>query len=132
MDISKIGNFSPAQLPSPGKAQAPGSFGEIYQEQLTATPPTDAQLLTNAKTDLMDQGDKVLDLLEAYSADLNNPDKTLKEIDPLATAIEEEMNIFETKRTDQMGMDEEMAGFADALAITANVALLKFRRGDYL
>jgi len=132
MDISKIGNFTPAQLSSPGKAQAPGSFGKIYQEQLTAIPPMDAQFLIDAKTDLMDQGDKVLDLLDAYTAELSNPEKTLKEIDPLAAAIEEEMNVFETKRADQVGMDAEMEGLADALAITANVALLKFQRGDYI
>lgn len=132
MDISKIGNFSPAQLSLPDKARAPGSFGEIYQEQLTAIPPMEAQFCIDAKTDLMGQGDKVLDLLDAYTAELSNPEKTLKEIDPLATAIEEEMHVFETKRADQMGMDEEMEGFADALAITANVALLKFRRGDYI
>lgn len=132
MDISKIGNVSPAQLSSPGKTQAAGSFREIYQEQLTAIPPMDVQFPMDVKTELMDQGDKVLDLLDAYTAQLSNPEKSLKEIDPLATAIEEEVNLFEAKRADLLEIDEEMEGFADALSITANVALLKFRRGDFI
>ena len=132
MDISKIGNFSPAQLSVPGKAQTPGSFREIYQDRLTAVSPMDSQLPIDANTDLMDQGDKVLDLLDVYSAELGNPEKTLKEIDPLATAIEEELNTFESKWADQPHVDEEMEGFAEALTITANVALLKFRRGDFI
>jgi len=94
MDISKIGNISPAQVSLPGKAQAAGSFHEIYQDQLTAISPTDSQPPIDAKKDLMDQGDKVLDLLNVYTTDLGNPEKTLKDIDPLATAIEEEMNVF--------------------------------------
>jgi len=132
MDISKIGNFSPAQASVPGKTQATGSFHEIYQNQLTAISPMDSQPPIDAKTDLMDQGDKVLDLLDVYTADLGNPEKTLKDIDPLATAIEEEMNVFESKWADQTHVDEEMEGFAEALTITANVALLKFRRGDFI
>jgi hypothetical protein len=132
MDISKIGNFSPTQVASPGKAQATGSFHEIYQDQLTAISPMDSQPPIDAKKDLMDQGDKVLDLLDVYTADLGNPEKTLKDIDPLATAIEEEMNVFESKWADQPHVDEEMEGFAEALTITANVALLKFRRGDFI
>ena len=132
MDISKIGSFSPAQLSSPGKMQAPGSFREIYQERLTAISPMDAHPFTDARTDLMNQGDKVLDLLDVYTEELGNPEKTLKEIDPLATAIEEELNVFANKWADQPDMDEEMEGFAEALTITANVALLKFRRGDFI
>ena len=132
MDISKIGNFSPAQLSLPGKVQATGSFREIYQDQLTAISPVDSQFPIDAKKDLMDQGDKVLDLLDVYTVELGNPEKTLKEIDPLATAIEEELNVFESKWADTPNVDEEMEGFAEALTITANVALLKFRRGDYI
>ena len=47
-------------------------------------------------------------------------------------AIEKEVDIFETKRADHTGLDEEMEGFAEDLAITANVAMLKFKRGDYI
>ena len=132
MDINKIGNFSPAQLSLPSKTQAPGSFREIYQDRLTAISPADSQFPIDAKTDLINQGDKVLDLLDVYSDELRNPEKTLKEIDPLATAIEEELNVFESKRADHPDVDKEMDGFAEALTITANVALLKFRRGDFI
>jgi hypothetical protein len=132
MDISKVGNFSPAQLSTSGKTQETGSFREIYQDQLTSISPMDAQQPIDAKQDLMDQGDRVLDLLDVYTAELGNPEKTLKDIDPLATAIEEEMNVFTSKWDDQPHVDEEMEGFAEALTITANVALVKFRRGDFI
>ena len=42
------------------------------------------------------------------------------------------LNVFESKWADTPNVDEEMEGFAEALTITANVALLKFRRGDYI
>ena len=134
MDISKIGNLSqsPSPSPSPGRTQAQGSFREIYQGQLSSVPQTATLSLFEARTELMNQGDKVLDLLEAYATELSNPEKTLKEIDPLARAIEKEVNIFESKRAGNPDIDEELEGFADALEITANVALLKFQRGDFI
>jgi len=132
MDIRKIGDLSPSTLSSPKKPIENDAFRQIYQEKLSTVSETPASFLFDAKTDFIDQGDKVLDLLDAYAAELNNPEKNLKDIDPLVKAIEKEMNIFETKRADHPGMDEEMDGIAQDLSITANVALLKFQRGDYI
>lgn len=132
MDIRKIGDLSPATMLSPNKPIEKDAFRQIYQEKLSTVSQTPAPFLFDAKTDFIDQGDKVLDLLDAYATELNNPEKNLKDIDPLVKAIEKEMQLFEAKRADQSGMDEEMQGIAEDLSITANVALLKFQRGDYI
>jgi hypothetical protein len=132
MDIRKIGDLSPATLSSPGKTIEKDAFRQIYQEKISTVSETAAPFLFDAKTDFIDQGDKVLDLLDAYATELNNPDKNLKDIDPLVKAIENGMKLFEAKRADHSGMDEEMQGIAEDLSITANVALLKFQRGDYI
>jgi len=132
MDIRKIDDLSPTTMSSPNKPIEKDAFRQIYQERLSMVSQTPAPFLFDAKTDFIDQGDKVLDLLDAYATELNNPEKNLKDIDPLVKAIEKEMNIFEAKRADHPGMDEEMDGIAQDLSITANVALLKFQRGDYI
>ena len=75
MDIRKIGDLSPSTLSSPKKPIENDAFRQIYQEKLSTVSETPASFLFDAKTDFIDQGDKVLDLLDAYAAELNNPEK---------------------------------------------------------
>jgi hypothetical protein len=132
MDIRKIGDLSPSTLSLQNKTVDKGAFRQMLQEKLSPVSQMPEPFLYDAKTDFIEQGEKVLDLLDAYAADLNNPDKTLKDIDPVVTAIEEEVAVLETKKTDHAALDGEMEGFVEELTITANVALLKFKRGDFI
>lgn len=131
-DVSKVVSISPSATTAPGKSRGPGSFREIYQGQLEAVAQPDAVSRQDARTDLLERGDRILDLLDTYAAELGNPQKSLKEIDPLARVIEQEVGLFGEKRSSYPEIDAEMQGLTEALEITASVALMKFRRGDFL
>ena len=128
-DVSNVINLARSPLKATDKPGGTGGFMEIYRSQLEAVSRPDAVSRQDARTDLLD---RILDLLDAYAAELDNPLKSLKEIDPLTRAIEREMDLFGERRSSHPQADAELQGLAEALEITAHVALLKFRRGDYV
>lgn len=82
---------------------------------------------------VLDQGDRVLNLLDDYGRVLTDPGKTLKEIEPLVERIEKEVRLFEEEaELEDYNDDQAFDQWAQDLAVTAYVALIKFRHGDYL
>lgn len=74
----------------------------------------------------------LLDLLDNYAKDLGNPSKSLKDMTPLLEQIS--MNAQELiENTDKVPhAEEQLRGIASSAAITAQVELIKFKRGDYV
>jgi hypothetical protein len=64
---------------------------------------------------VVEKTDALLNLLDQYSADLNNPRKNLKEIE-----------------AQTLTPDDELHDIATQCAVMANVEYIKFERGDYL
>ena len=90
------------------------------------------QNLLEGKSTVLKQGDKILNLLDDYGRVLTDPAMTLKEIEPLVERIEEEVSLFEVDAA-QVGQDDKaLSRLTHDLATTAQVALFKFRRGDFL
>lgn len=74
--------------------------------------------------------DKLLNMLDKYTEALANPEKTLKEIEPLLQNIKKsaaELSL-EADGADNPGLKS----IADRSALTANVEYIKFMRGDYV
>ncbi|MDR2442367.1 MAG: hypothetical protein LBE31_02465 [Deltaproteobacteria bacterium] len=117
------------------------------QSQTTsATTSTSAALMTNsllgliqagqatsatASVSAQDQVEGVLELLDQYIAALGDPQKTLKDIAPLAEDLGNQAS----------SLDELAAGLASSdplkqitndTAVLAGVEALKFRRGDFV
>lgn len=132
MVIKEIDKISLPRLSSPKKLTESVAFKKILGQKLSKIPETSQKGIFKPSADLIDQSTKVLDLLDEYIHQLNDPVKTLKDMDPLVRAIEKEVKVVEAETSDNFGRDTQIEGFFNDLAITANVALFKFQRGDFL
>jgi uncharacterized protein YoxC len=73
----------------------------------------------------------LLNLLDQYSADLNNPRKNLKEIAPLIHTIKTGAQEL-LDEAQALGLDDKLHNIARQCAVIANIEHIKFERGDYL
>ncbi len=132
MVIKEIDKISTTQLSSPKNLTESVGFKKILGQKLSKISETNQEGPFKLHTDLIDQGSKVLDLLDEYINQLNDPVKTLKDMDPLVREIEKEVKSIETETSDNFNKDTQIKGFFNDLTVTANVALFKFQRGDFI
>jgi len=132
MDISKIDNAFKSGLPSSKKVTGDNQFKQIFDKTLQKVDETTMPASVDHKTEVIKQGDKILNLLDDYARLLNDPGKSLKDIEPLVTSIEKEVSLIEAEAVDKVHHDHELGKIVRDLAVTANVAALKFHRGDYI
>lgn len=132
MDISKIANTFKSGLPSPQKVNGDNQFKQIFEKTLHKVDEITMPAPVDHKTSVIKQGDKILNLLDDYARLLTDPGKSLKDIEPLVASIEKEVSLMETEAVDKVHHDHELEKFVRDLAVTANVAALKFYRGDYI
>ncbi|RJQ59359.1 MAG: hypothetical protein C4530_09280 [Desulfobacteraceae bacterium] len=78
---------------------------------------------------IVDGTEHLLDMLENYSREMEAPGKTLKEIQPLIDSIRQEASRLAAEAEKEPG-DDALARIANECALTANVAYIKFYRGD--
>lgn len=132
MEINKIDRVSdPNLLDLTGKTRDKG-FQHIFEEKLLQNDPIAPGLSMDLKTEMLDQSDKVLDLLDNFAQQLNDRSLTLKEIAPITERIEKEMGLLESKTAGNVPQNSDIEQFLRDLSITAQVAVLKFKRGDYI
>jgi hypothetical protein len=83
-------------------------------------------------TDYVDRTSRLIDLMDAYTKSLSNPQKTLKDIEPeLLTFIEEAQNLHEAY-ANSGSPNAELKAIMEALLRTARLEGARFQRGDYL
>jgi hypothetical protein len=132
LDIYKIDHSYQEKVGSSTSKTKENGFKKVFDQKMNEINGTLPQNLLEGKTNVLNQGDKILNLLDDYGRVLTDPAKTLKEIEPLVERIEEEVSLFEVE-AEQVGRDDEaLTQITRDLATTAQVALLKFRRGDFL
>ena len=132
MDINEIGNSYQSKVRTPHKVSKDNGFKKIFEKKLSEINATPLQTTVEGKTEVLERGDKILGLLEDYTRELNDPAKTLKDIGPLVESIEKEVSLIEAEAADKLSNDRALEQFIRDLAVTANVAVLKFQRGDYI
>jgi hypothetical protein len=132
MNINKIDNAFKSGLPSSKKVNGDNQFKQIFDKTLHKVDETTIPASVDYKTDVIKQGDKILNLLDDYARLLTDPGKSLKDIEPLVASIEKEVSLIEAEAADKVHHDHELEKFIKDLAVTANVAALKFYRGDYI
>ena len=132
MDINSIKNFSEAEFPSSRKINTDKGFGEIFDRKITELNATETLKPTGGKADVLEHGNRILNLLDDYARDLGNPQKTLKHIEPLVQTIKKEASLIEDEASEKVQNDSELERFIKDLTVTANVAAFKFNRGDYV
>ncbi len=132
MDINRIYDSFQGQRSSPKKVDSDCGFKQVFDKKINemnaATMPTSM----GSKADVIKQGDKILTLLDDYTRELADPAKTLKDIGPLVKNIEKEVSLIEAESADNVHNDKALEKIIKDLAVTANVAVYKFHRGDYI
>ena len=86
---------------------------------------------TEEEAEVASQTEKLIGLLEAYAAGLENPNATLKELEPLVTRIQDEAAQLMTS-ADSSAINQDLSSIAAQTAVTAAVEYIKFQRGDYV
>jgi len=137
MDIKKINAPLFTQQPVSKSVNSQSGFREVYIRHLSAAMSPDSAAVASPEAKLLDRGDKVLDLLEMFAGRLSDGSVTLRDMDPLVKQIESEANQMaaEAGLLGQSETETDTAGLAQIIGdvgITANVAALKYRRGDYI
>lgn len=110
-------------------------FKKIFDHQMSgvnAISHCQTNSSTGAGTVILDQGERLLSLLDRYANDLENPGKMLKQIEPLVMSIENEVVRIQKTAADATSLDEDLRLLVEELAVTADVATFKFHRGDFI
>jgi len=132
MKIDQIDQLYHGKLSSPEKTTKGDGFKKILENRLTEIGQTASQLPQGSNAEILKRSERVLDLLDEYASRLNDTNKTLKDIEPLVTSIKEEADCIERENQDKLQHDKELERFIKELSVTANVAMFKFHRGDYI
>jgi len=132
MDIDEISNVYHGKLASSKKVKKGNEFTQILEQRLAEINPTNPQAPRGINADILKQSDRVLNLLDDYARQLADPAKTLKDIEPLVISIKEEVGIIESEVSDKLHNDKDLERLIKDLTVTANVAMFKFHRGDYI
>ena len=133
MDIHEIDNLSQVKSLSSQKiSNRDNGFKQIFDQKLAGIHATTSQIPLDCKKDVLGQSDKILHLLDDYARELNDPTRTLKNIEPLVKDIRKEVSLLEDESAMKIKNDNELERIIKDLAITANVAISKFHRGDYV
>jgi hypothetical protein len=132
MKIDQIDHLYHGKLSSPEKTAKGDGFKKILENRLTEIGQTASQLPHGSNAEILKRSERVLDLLDEYASGLNDTNKTLKDIEPLVTSIKEEAESIERESQDGLHHDKELERFIKELSVTANVAMFKFYRGDYI
>lgn len=132
MDIHEINNNYNAQSSSPSKVQKDKGFKQVFDRKLTEINAAALQSPADCTGDVLEKSDKILYLLDDYARELSDPEKSLRDIEPLVERISKEVSLIEAEAAEKVHNDSELERFIKDLAVTANVAVLKFHRGDYI
>jgi hypothetical protein len=149
MDIDKVtGRIHATQLAGQGKAKTDNTFALILDRATDAvhraagskdTPGSVTQVaraasckVSHVDRQTLQHASKVLDILEEYAQALENPQKSLKSIEPIVIRMQQELKGLDVRSMSHAGQHEELAELVNQIAITASVEALKFQRGDYI
>jgi len=131
MDIKRIDQAGHSRPSAFDGIENDKGFKQIFDLKLSEVNQVNSLTAADPKADLLDHSDKMLDLLDDYAKELGNPLKTLKEIEPIVSRIEKEVDLIESKTAGIVLRDGEIERFVKDLSVTAHVAVLKFQRGDF-
>ena len=132
MKIDHIDHLYHGKVSSPEKTAKGDGFKKVFDQRLAEIGQTSSQIPDGSNAEILKRSERVLDLLDEYASGLNDPEKTLKDIEPLVASIKEEADSIERESQEKLQHDEELERFVKELSVTANVAMFKFHRGDYI
>ena len=102
------------------------SLGEISSPAYLNEP------VSGSETALLSKTDNLLELLDQYSAKINDPHQTLKDIEPLLNAIRNQSDELVKESDSGLNDGSRLREIARRCALTATIECYKFNRGDYI
>jgi len=133
MEIKGIGRPSwPTRLTPSEKIEHNTAFREVLQLKISQANPASLGAVVESKAAFLEQGERVLDLLEDFGQALADPQKSLRELEPLVLKMEEEVKHLEPGPDSKADSDQTLSRLISDVGLLTNVALVKFHRGDYL
>lgn len=85
----------------------------------------------NTVSEMANKTDSLLGLLENYSRELENPEKSLRELEPMISEIRQNAEDL-LAQAQESGPEPGIRRLAGQAAATANIEYIKFQRGDYI
>ena len=132
MNIKEINELHRTKLSASNRVSKNKGFQEIMDRKMSEIDAPALQIQNQMKATVVENSEKILELLDTYANALTDPSKTLKDIEPLVESIEKGVRHIEREAVDKIPQGDELNEIIKDLAVTANVALFKFHRGDYI
>ena len=120
---AQVGETTPADVPAQQVGHTANAQPAGQVEEITSLTQTQAEGLA--------QAGRTLDKLDDYVAALGNGNRSLKDMAPLVSAMEEEAEGL-ARTMDQLDAKDELKAVLNDVAVTVMVESIKFNRGDYL
>ncbi|MDY6903853.1 MAG: hypothetical protein SWH61_04125 [Thermodesulfobacteriota bacterium] len=127
--IAKTNGFQDAmkEAVSAGRSAADNLSIADVDRTLAVKAPSE-----NTGVSMVQKTEHLLDLMDYYARGLANPEKSLKDLEPIAVSMKENANeLIQQTRSGEV-TDDTLHKIAKATALTANVEYAKFSRGDYI
>jgi len=132
MDVNSIKNLLVTNKAPSRRVNNGEEFGKVFEQKIAEVNSSQKISNSDARIDVLEHGSRLLDLLDDYAGDLENPHKTLKNIEPLVEAIRNEADMLQKQAAAKAQDGGDLEKIVEDLAVTANVATLKFTRGDFV
>jgi hypothetical protein len=146
MDIKITDSLNPAKFSCSRKIEGKNSFEKVLNNVVNANeskstekiasikslPPLSALNTSDLRYEILRQAGTVIELLDKYSKALANPQESLKNIGDVITRLEQEVHSLKNGSDYRVEHDEKLSGLVHDIAVTANVEIFKFYRGDYI
>jgi hypothetical protein len=142
------GHIGPTRIAGHGTTANDNTFGQILDRTINTVQSeersesmscqvSEVNALSSCEASRMggrtlQHASKMLNLLEEYAQALNDPNKTLKLIEPLVDQIQQRVKDLSAQCPHDAGPDDELATLVNKIAVTASVEAFKFQRGDYI
>jgi len=129
MEIKGVGDSFQKGLTCTSKIKENNSFQRLLDAKLSDVGGVASCAPSASRRELLEQSETMLTLLDGFARDLSNAGRTLKDMEPLVKTIETELVKLESSAEKA---DGRLKGFLNHLAVTGEVAVLKFHRGDFV
>ena len=111
------------RLASETQISGPAPLGEVRSSVFPA--------IATVSSGIVDKTENLLDLMESYTQKIEDPKKSLKEIEPLIDSIQKEASRLAQEADKHLPGDKALKDIVNEFAVAANVEYAKFYRGDY-
>lgn len=144
--LSEMASFIEQQVPKSAQnsfAEVGRSFGDALAQELEGAPAEVSKVQSSEiVTNFLGGGDSqipeewyqingVVDSMDRYGEALGDPTYTLKELEPLALEMENQAALL-SSQLEESGSFGSLREVAEEVVAQAQIAAIKFRRGDYI